>query len=110
MKAASLLLALVVVLGFVSEAGAIGQPIGEVEHDYTIELNDVQWIGFEDGGYLTIRPDGRQRFSYVWLGPLGRYSVPFTATQGLVGFCIILATLIFVPVVLSVRRRKRAIR
>jgi hypothetical protein len=103
MGTGSILLALVVVLACCREAGAVGQPIGEVEHDFTIELNDCQWIGFEDGTYLTIRPDGQQHFSYVWLGPLGRYSVPFTATQGLFGFCLILAMLIIVPAVLTVR-------
>mgnify|MGYP000187383193 CR=1 FL=1 len=37
------------------------------------------------------------------VGPLGKpFEVPFTATQGLVGFCLILALLIVLPAVFAV--------
>lgn len=107
MRAASLLLALVALLSFASEVEAIGQAIGEVEHDYTIELNDCQWIGFEDGTHLTIQANGQQHFSYLYLGPFGRHQVPCTATQGLIGCCCILVTLIILPVVRTVRWKKK---
>jgi hypothetical protein len=41
------------------------------------------------------------------LGPLGNLKVPFTATQGLVGFCCIVATLITLPVVLTMRWKRK---
>jgi hypothetical protein len=103
MRAASILLALVVVLGFVSEAGA--QTDCVIERDYTFTVAD-QRFGFIDGSdyYTGIR----EPWTVIWLGTLGSPEVPFTATQGLVGFCLILSTLIIVPAVLTVRWRRRA--
>jgi hypothetical protein len=97
-------MALVVVLGFVSEAGAMASV--SVEHDFSFQLAG-QTFGFADGtlvGSTHSRP-----YSWLHLGPFGFGNVPFTATQGLVGFCVIAALLVIVPAVLTVRwKRKRA--
>jgi hypothetical protein len=107
-RPASILLALVVVLGFVSEVRANMYEEYVINHDYTITIGSVQ-MGFIDG--VTIdrryRPDKRMYWSRAGIGK-SFYDVPFTATQGLIGFCLILATLIIVPVVLTVRWRRRA--
>src|SRR5262245_31788961 len=103
MKAASILLAFVVVLGFVSEAEA-KEPLYRVEC-YTVSIGEYSF-GFIESG-MVVRP--RWRSTTMCLGPLGSHEDPFTATQGLVGFCVILATLIIIPAVLTVRsKRKRA--
>ena len=115
MKTASILPALVVVLGFVSEAGA---EVVSTTRDYSIKIGD-QWFGFADQWVNPVpqfpfaKDDGRVYryedglFTTMYLGPFGSRTVPFTATQGLVGFCCILATLIILPVVLTVRWKKR---
>jgi hypothetical protein len=110
MRTALILLAFVAVLGFVREAGADdGLP---PKHDYTISIGGYSF-GFLDWEYdipgrdnELFRPNNAR--GNVCLGPLGYYKVPFTATQGLVGFCFILATLIVLPIVLTVRWRRRA--
>jgi hypothetical protein len=96
MKAARIiLLLLVVVLGFVSEAGA---SYGEgPSHDCTIKIAGksfgfVDWQGIPG--------------CTMYLGPLGRLHAPFSAKVGLVAFCCILATLIIVPVMLTMRWKK----
>jgi hypothetical protein len=102
-RTASILLALIVVLGFVSEAGA--QTDYVTERDYTFTVADQRY-GFIDGAdYYT---GVREPWTVICLGPLGSPEVPFTATQGLVGFGLILATLIIVPAVLTVRWSKRS--
>jgi hypothetical protein len=102
MKPTSILLALVVVLGFVNEARA--QYSISYEHDYTIHLSDSCSIGINDVYAESERIDTR-----VYFGPFGSIGVPFTATQGLIGFCCVLATLMVLLTVLSVRwKRKRA--
>jgi hypothetical protein len=97
MKTASIL-ALVIVLSITSEAGAAFVFDGT---DCSIRIGK-QRIGLAD--YYT--SDGRS-FTNLYVGPLGAREVPFTATQGLIGFCCILATLIIVPVVLTVRWKKK---
>jgi hypothetical protein len=97
MKAASILLALVIVLGFVSEAGASKT---RKDTDYTVEVFG-RLVGFQD------LKSGDDEWGMIWLGPLGGYDILCTATQGLVGFCCILATLVIVPVVLTVRLKKK---
>jgi hypothetical protein len=98
----TILLAIVLVLGFVSEAGAA---------DYIFTWGE-QVFGIYDAGYTQLL-DANENIideivvAEVVFGPLGSYRVPFTATQGLVGFCVILGTLIVVPAVL-VTKRKRA--
>jgi hypothetical protein len=92
MRTASILLAFVLVLGFVREAGAI---MGLTPtNDYTVRIggNDV---GFRDW-------EGKNQFGetgaycQVCLGPFGRLDdVPFTAIQGLVGFWLIAMVIVF---------------
>jgi hypothetical protein len=102
MRTASILLALIVVLGFVSEAGAMASE--SVEHDFSFQLAG-QTFGFTDG---TLVGSTRSRpYSCLHLGPFGFVNVPFTATQGLVGFCLIVVTFITLLVVLSVRWKRR---
>jgi hypothetical protein len=105
MRTASVLLALVVALGFVREAGAI--PIANVNNDdYSIWWG-MQRFGFHDG--TSTKSDGTiVRWSFVNLGPLGSYQVPFTATQGLVGFCLIIIGLIALVTTLTVRWKRKA--
>jgi hypothetical protein len=103
MKAASILLALVVVLGFVSEARATSYGFVFREHSYTIGSGE-NCVGFADGFYGLSK---KERWSRIYLGRFGSREVHFSATQGLIGFCIILATLIIVPVVLTVRWKKK---
>jgi hypothetical protein len=101
MKAASILLALVFVLGFSSKAGASGI-VAYSEHNYTFKVGE-QTLGFAD--YYS---DMAQRqVSNVYLGTFGTHEVLFTATQGLIGFCCILATLIILPALLTVRWKKK---
>jgi hypothetical protein len=92
----------VVVLGFVSDAEAVTL---YPSHDYTIEIGDYKF-GFEDyEGWISSDPDFNSRS--IYLGPLGHHKVPFTATHGLIGFCFVLAVLVIVPVVFSVRWKKK---
>jgi hypothetical protein len=104
MKSASVLLALVVVLSFVSDAGA--KPIANVNNDdYSIWWG-MQRFGFHDG--TSTKMDGSiVRWSFVNLGPLGSHEVPFNATQGLVGFCVIVTTLIALVTAFTVRWNRR---
>jgi hypothetical protein len=115
MKIASILLALVVGLGFVREAGAAYS----IESDYSLILGHhrfgfIGYIGHADlidsKTHVTNVSHEVNYITFIYLGPFGKHEVPFTATQGLVGFCCILATLIIVPAVLTVRWRRRATR
>jgi hypothetical protein len=103
MKAASILLALVVVLGIAREAGA--DLMQSVHNTYVISIGE-QRFGFEDGDWIGWGTQGN--WSSIYLGPLGPHRNPFTATQGLVGFCVIVAMLVIVPAVLTVRWKRRA--
>ena len=94
MRTASILLALIVVLGFVTEAGA--QELGRIYHTYVQELNG-QCFGFQDGG-INNREGGWNYWSQVYLGPFGQHDAPFTATQGLLGFIVIVAVLAIVTI------------
>jgi hypothetical protein len=105
MRTLSVLLALVVVLS-AREVGAAGAIT--VDCHYIVGITDHNWFGFRDLTYT----DGVSQTSWtqVGLGPLGIHKAPFTATQGLVGSCVILAMLVIVPLVLTVRwKRKKAI-
>jgi hypothetical protein len=72
---------------------------------YTIGFGD-NWLGIRDMTYW----DGKTMTGWTEVGMAGlrrNFKVPFTATPGLIGFCVILATLIIVPTVLTVRWTKR---
>jgi hypothetical protein len=90
MKPTSILLSLVVVLGFVSEAGA--ERFAIPLHDYRITIGDCKF-GFVDGrqgGSITEAcSTNAGHFSKFYFGRDGEYAIPFTATQGLIGFCVI---------------------
>jgi hypothetical protein len=109
MKTASILLASFVGLGFCREAGA-WEAMAECKN-YLIEINNHQYgvcEGFELTEDATI--NWEKRITVLVLGNLGTFELPFTATYGLIGFCCILATLIFLPVVLTMRwKRKRRV-
>lgn len=94
MKAASMLMLLVVVLG--CQPGIKGYT---PRRDYTTRICKYQY------GFI----DWTDEHSTVVAGPLGDFNVPFTATQGLVGFCVILVTLIIVPFVLTVRWKEKRV-
>lgn len=87
MRPIPILLALVVVLGFVSEAGA---------DDYIVTVGD-QDFGIYDS------PCG----NVVAIGPW-QMGVPFTATQGLIGFCAIAVGLVALVTLLTFRWKRRA--
>jgi hypothetical protein len=97
MRTASILLALVV-LGFASQSSAA---------KYTFRAGE-QSFGFYDWKIMGDVDKPLVRGSALTLGPLGNYDTPFTATQGFVGFCLILALSIIVPTVLTVRWKRRA--
>jgi hypothetical protein len=110
MRTASILLALVVVLNFVRDAGAFA-PNFVAEQDHTIVVGG-QTLGFRTGTWVGdidfntfVHP---RTATYAYLGPLGSHNVPFTATQGLVGFCVIVAGVIALAMVFTVLWRRRA--
>jgi hypothetical protein len=86
------------------------QIIGE-RKDYTFRIGNQRYgirdvVSAVDGIYSEL-PMEEGTATQICLGPIGSFWVPFSATVGLVGFCCILATLIIVPVVLTVRWKKR---
>jgi hypothetical protein len=102
MRPASILLALVVLLSFVSEAGAYASV--SVDHDYSFRLAGYQF-GFTDGflhGSTYTRP-----YRWLHLGPLGFRNVGFSATQGLVGCCVIVVGLVALATALTVRWKRK---
>jgi hypothetical protein len=105
MRTASIVLALVVVLGFAREAGA--EYKSYTTHDYSACLAGYSF-GFTDG-HAYVNGYGRleQPWQKIHLGPFGSHNVPFTATQGLVGFCIIIVGLIALPVMVTLRWKKK---
>jgi hypothetical protein len=119
MRTASIHLALIVVLGFARgmEAQQRGSstdvpnditltttPYADIPtvptYSYTVTIGR-QLFGFQQWA------DGAKARPYAYFGPLGHFSVPFTATQGLVGFCVFLVLLVIVPVVLKLRWKRR---
>jgi hypothetical protein len=104
MRSASILLALVVVVGFVSYAPAKTSP--PPDHDFTFEVAG-NLVGFRDWRYTTIL-EGPQLHSVINFGPFGWLEVPFTATQGLVGFCALVIGMLALATMGTFRwRRKR---
>jgi hypothetical protein len=109
MRPLSILPVLVVMLGIVSEAGAAGVS-WVMDHDYEIAIGPYHF-GFADGreGNGFLGQETWKPYSKVGLGPLGTYNSPFTATHGLIGFCVIVVGLIALVTVFTMRwKRKRA--
>src|SRR5262245_10664074 len=109
MRTASILPALVVVLGFVSEAGAyVIEDV--IQDDRSIEIGGqrfgfIDWIPYYSGQKPHIPPV--PNYTKVYLGPCGSHQVPFTATQGLVGFCLIVVGFIALVATLTVRWKRK---
>lgn len=97
MRHASILLTLVVMLGKAREAGACPPNIVEnhsvIIGDYAFGFCDVE---------VSVPGTVYGAWTQMCCGPLGDYAVPFTATQGLVGFIVIVAVLFIVPIVVVV--------
>jgi hypothetical protein len=102
-------------LSFVSEAAA-EHKVREsylLDHSYKIKIGK-RAIGFSDARLFRsegdlIRTESKRPCSIIHLGPLGVHEVPFTATQGLGGFCLFTVLLVILPAGLAVRwKRKRA--
>jgi hypothetical protein len=94
-RTASLVLALIVVLS-AAKATAACKIVSY--RDHTVHVASHRF-GFVDSAILS--NEGIGYSTRIHLGPLGDHEIPFTATQGLIGFCIILATLIVLPTALS---------
>lgn len=78
------------------------QASADYDHDYSVTIGNTTW-GFVDWY------SGDRCVSWICAGPFGPHHVPFTATQGLVGFGAIVVGLVALVAVLSVRwKRKRA--
>jgi hypothetical protein len=72
--------------------------------EYTIAVAVHRW-GLVDWVDLA----GQCRATELYLGPFGKYKVPYTATQGLVGFCVIVVGMLaLVTVGTMLWKRKRA--
>lgn len=95
-------MALVIALRFAREAIA-----GPYEYDIPGHYYAINVCGGTFGFVDDLSHIDSPWSSLVCLGPLGNHSVPFSATQGLIGFCVILATLIILPAVLTVRWKKK---
>jgi hypothetical protein len=114
MRPTPILLTLAIGLGFVHEAGAEsgeGQhhsvylppyqtPPPTLTHDYTLHISGHLF------GIKEWQVNGRP-YTALYVGPFADFEVPFTATQGLVGFFLVLTILILLPAVLTVRRKRQ---
>ena len=91
-----------VVLCCTADAGADDLPEWRVHPDYTLIIAS-RLYGIAD--HMDVTTD--DRWTYVYLGPLGRREVPFTARQGLVGAIaipILIAFLVYGVIRLITRR------
>jgi hypothetical protein len=105
MRTASILLALVVVLGFVREATAFTEE-PYICRDYSVVVREHR-LGFADWACVTPDWKSTRVWSCLHCGRLGDFKIPFTATQGFVGFCVIVVALIALAVVLTVRWKRK---
>jgi hypothetical protein len=103
MKATSLLLALAIVLGFVSEAGAFSSWI---YCNRSIEIGTHRF-GFADWSPGS-GPPPTPPWTMIYAGPFGEWQVPFSATQGLVGFCILGVGMVALLTSLNVRWKRKS--
>jgi hypothetical protein len=102
----AILLALFVVPAFASEACA--GPLHYVQKNLSFEIFDQRFGLVEHYDHPVTGPFGTgETWTNLYFGPLLFYNVPFSATQGLVGCCVILAVLITLPAVLTLRWRKK---
>jgi hypothetical protein len=104
MRGASILLALVVVLCSAQEALAFASYIYK---DRSVEIGTYR-IGFADWAPgWNGEPNRPPPWTMMYGGPMGEWQVPFTATQGLVGFCLIVFVLIALLAAFAVRWKKK---
>jgi hypothetical protein len=101
MRIASILQALVVVLGFVNEAGAFN---AWINCNRSVEVGGYRF-GFADWSAGDWEPS--TPWTMMYAGPIGEWSVPFSATQGLVGFCLIVLTLIALLATFTMRWKRK---
>lgn len=119
MKAASLVLALIVLGGcgehvkngrksagpyLVNDSARRKDP--DPVHDYIVKIGD-QSFGFKEWQWTFDGFTEVYSRSEVSLGPLGNHRVPCSANQGAIGLCFFLATLIILPIALAVRWKKK---
>jgi hypothetical protein len=103
MRTASLLLSLVMVLGFVRESGAdIVFPV----RDYTAKIAGHS-VGFIDWPPFDSPAGQEPGYTMMHVGPLGSFKIPFTATLGLIGVCLIVVTFVAGVALLTVRWKKK---
>lgn len=107
MRTASILLAMVIVLGFAREAWAIGD-IGVPVHDYTVHLAGKRFGLIEYNYDPLSQQQGKTTYTML-VGIRDKpFEVPFTATQGFTGLCLIVVAFIALLVVATFRwKRKR---
>jgi hypothetical protein len=104
MRPLSILMAIVAVLGFVSEAGA--RDIAP-NRDFTVDVGGKP-LGFIDWRYTNLL-EGPQLHSLICLGPFGNHEVPFPAIVGFVGFCLLAVGMLALVTAATFRcKRKRA--
>jgi hypothetical protein len=110
LRTASILLALVLAVPW--EANAELGPYGLTSHSIEfgrheiISISDWEESFYWPAGVVVTGP--RERYwTTMRVGSLGPFEVPFTATQGLIAFYLLLATSILVPVALSIRWKKK---
>ena len=102
MRTASILLALVVVLGALTTATA--QAVAY--DDFTISISGVGKFGFQQWG-----PDfDTDVEAAIYLGPVGSYPIPCTAAQGLIGFIVIVAVLVIALIAAVVGWKRKVAR
>jgi hypothetical protein len=97
MKAASILIALVFVLGFATEAAARELPADAIKHKHLLKVFGCQF------GFVDWIDDSTSIVVGEWV-----YPVPFTATQSLVGFCVIVVGLFALVTMLTFRWKRKA--
>jgi hypothetical protein len=102
MRLFPILLALIVVLGFVSEARAYSSWIN---CNRSIEVGKYRF-GFADwspGSWGQPTPN----WTMMYAGPFGEWQVPFSATQGLIGVCVIVVGTVALVAGATVRWRRK---
>jgi hypothetical protein len=104
----SILTTLIVVLGFVREAGAAEYQFCWRQQYYGIADVLFEYCEKIDVNGNFANPTGQfEMITVIQFGPYYYAHAPFTATQGFVGFCLIVAAFIALLIALSVRWKKK---
>lgn len=103
MRTVSIFLTLILTLGWAQRASALTEI--ETKHDYTLRIGQLK-IGFSEGHAYGM--GGREwDWSYIHVGPLGKRAVPFNATQGLVGTCLMVVAFVAFLALATVRWKRK---